>query len=877
MSLHVEQALEPRGLLPAAVEHGLRSGSRRLLGFSIIVLTSLGWLALLTWAGSDGATAIGPSFLPQNVLGSPGAFLADMALQAIGLGAALLLFAPTFWGIDILAGRALPSLRKRVLMWPLATALLAGALAALPRPGFWPLEHGFGGLGGDLVFEMLRVPFFSFGSTLATLAAFVALAGTGALALAYTLGLTKPRERYVPPRRVEPPAFEPETEIEEEPKRRSWGIGGWLKAQASALLASDPPELARQAPPDLPLGWDRLDARGLATEPVEARVPSRGFGAAKFSPYAAIDEDEDEGDADPSLLGGVAGETLAPIGIDPNEDAMSAAIARRFAPAGAKGDLPPLALARKSEPVDAPLPPPKARARGFGPADPADRARRGFKLPSVRLLKKPAAVKPNPELTQSVMRGNARLLEDVLNDFGIKGQIVDIRPGPVITVYELEPARGIKASRVIALADDIARSMSAASARIAVIPGRNAIGIELPNPRREPVGLRDLLESEVYRATGAQLPLALGKATDGTCVVVDLARMPHLLVAGTTGSGKSVGINAMILSLLFHLTPDQVKLILIDPKMLELSVYNGIPHLLAPVVTDPRKAVVALNWVVREMEERYKRMSLFNVRNIETYNNALANAERQGRAPIRRVQTGFDRRTGQPIYVEETLDLTPMPFIVVVIDEMADLMMTAGKDIEAAVQRLAQMARAAGIHLITATQRPSVDVITGTIKANLPSRISFKVASKIDSRTILGDGGAEQLLGAGDMLYSLGGTQVSRVHGAFVADEEVEQVVVDLRAQGRPAYIDAITADPEEASGEDGETSEGGSGDDLYDRAVSIVLKDRKVSTSYIQRRLQIGYNRAADLIERMEQDGIISPPNGAGKRHILAGDAQSA
>jgi S-DNA-T family DNA segregation ATPase FtsK/SpoIIIE len=319
-----------------------------------------------------------------------------------------------------------------------------------------------------------------------------------------------------------------------------------------------------------------------------------------------------------------------------------------------------------------------------------------------------------------------------------------------------------------------------------------------------------------------------------------------------------------------------VKLILIDPKMLELSVYNGIPHLLAPVVTEPRKAVAALNWVVREMEERYRRMSLLNVRSIETYNNALANAARQGRTPTRRVQTGFDRRTGQPNYVEETLDLTPMPFIVVVIDEMADLMLTAGKDIEAAVQRLAQMARAAGIHLITATQRPSVDVITGTIKANLPSRISFKVASKIDSRTILGDGGAEQLLGAGDMLYSLGGTQVSRVHGAFVADEEVEQVTIALRAHGRPSYVDAITAEPEDAT-DGADEDPKGSGDELYDRAIAIVLKDRKVSTSYIQRRLQIGYNRAADLIERMEQDGIISPPNGAGKRHILAGEAASA
>ncbi|MEZ5926238.1 MAG: DNA translocase FtsK [Hyphomicrobiaceae bacterium] len=855
-----------------AVERGLRSSARRLIGCLILAVAGSGWLALVTWAGSDGSQSLGPAFLPQNVMGRSGAFLADLALQAVGLGAAFLLFPPTFWALDLIAGRALPSIKKRIAVWPLATIFLAGALAALPRPGFWPLEHGFGGLGGDLMFEMVRVPFFSLGGTLATFGSLAALVLAGGLSLSYSLGLTM-KQAMPPPRRVEPVGFE--RTPAERPSRASLLRG--LAARAVRSLERGPRMPDRdEEPPELALGWDRLEAH---REPLSAGSYTsrpRPEPQPTFSPYAAIADENDAGEADPRWLGGVSRgvtETEAET-VDLAEDAMSAAIARRFAPAAGRTAT---RSEPKSEPAPSPAPASQTSARGFGTIAPRGRQPRGFRLPSARLLKKPAAVKPNPELTQSVMRGNARLLEDVLNDFGIKGQIVDIRPGPVITVYELEPARGIKASRVIALADDIARSMSAASARIAVIPGRNAIGIELPNPRREPVGLRELIESEAYRATGAQLPLALGKATDGAPVIVDLARMPHLLVAGTTGSGKSVGINAMILSLLFRMSPEQVKLILIDPKMLELSVYNGIPHLLAPVVTDPRKAVVALNWVVREMEERYRRMSLLNVRNIETYNNALANAMRQGRPPTRTVQTGFDRRTGQPVYVEETLDLTPMPFIVVVIDEMADLMLTAGKDIEAAVQRLAQMARAAGIHLITATQRPSVDVITGTIKANLPSRISFKVASKIDSRTILGDGGAEQLLGAGDMLYSAGGTQVSRIHGAFVTDEEVEHVVVDLRAQGRPAYIDAITAEPEDGETEDGESAGAASGDDLYDRAVAIVLKDRKVSTSYIQRRLQIGYNRAADLIERMEQDGIISPPNGAGKRHILAGDAATA
>ncbi|MFO1170574.1 MAG: DNA translocase FtsK 4TM domain-containing protein [Hyphomicrobiaceae bacterium] len=887
MSYEVEHVRES-DLLPPALSRALRASLYRVLGLGLIALSAVGWLSLLTWAGNDGSQALGPTFLPQNVLGAPGALLADFGLQAIGLSAALLLFPPTFWGLDLIAGRALPGLRGRLAVWPIATLLAAGALASLPRPAFWPLEHGFGGLVGDLVFEALRVPFFSLGSTLATLASFAVLAAGAALGFAFTLGIGRPKQRFVPRSRSVSPASRERISQSAGPSIAG-GVASLLRAGVDRLVAreepspvlrdTEPPALRSDDPPELPLGWDRMrsgDHEPIrpATTPV-APPKARSNGPA-FSPYSAIADEDDDGEADPSLLGGVAGSTFTPVMEDQPEDEMSAAIARRFAPAGAKPAAAPADLAPMPDP-DEPAPVlAKPRARSFGPVAP-ERPPGTFRLPSVRLLKKPVAAKPSPEFTQSVMRGNARLLEDVLNDFGIKGQIVDIRPGPVITVYELEPARGIKASRVIALADDIARSMSAASARIAVIPGRNAIGIELPNPRREAVGLRDLIESEGYRATGAQLPLVLGKATDGAPVITDLARMPHLLVAGTTGSGKSVGINAMILSLLFRMTPEQVKLILIDPKMLELSVYNGIPHLLAPVVTEPRKAVVALNWVVREMEERYKRMSLLNVRNIETYNNAIANAARQGRQPTRTVQTGFDRRSGQPIYVEEKLELSPMPFIVVVIDEMADLMMTAGKDIEAAVQRLAQMARAAGIHLITATQRPSVDVITGTIKANLPSRISFKVASKIDSRTILGDGGAEQLLGAGDMLYSAGGTQVSRVHGAFVSDEEVEQVVKDLRSQGRPAYIEAITAEPEEEMDEGEMGGEGGSGDDLYDRAVSIVLKDRKVSTSYIQRRLQIGYNRAADLIERMEQDGIISPPNGAGKRHILAGDGPAA
>jgi S-DNA-T family DNA segregation ATPase FtsK/SpoIIIE len=507
------------------------------------------------------------------------------------------------------------------------------------------------------------------------------------------------------------------------------------------------------------------------------------------------------------------------------------------------------------------------------PARPARRSSGGYVLPSLNLLTAPRASE-RTTLSADLIQENATALEGVLGDFGVRGEIINARPGPVVTLYELEPAPGIKSSRVISLADDIARSMSALSARVAVVSGRNAIGIELPNPTREKVYLRELLASHDYAESAARLPLCLGKAIGGEAVLVDLARMPHLLIAGTTGSGKSVAINTMILSLVYRLQPDQCRLIMVDPKMLELSVYDGIPHLLTPVVTDPKKAVVALKWAVREMEERYKKMSKLGVRNIDGYNARVAEADAKGEKLSRTVHTGYNRETGQAIYEDEELDLEPLPYIVVIVDEMADLMMVAGKDIEGAVQRLAQMARAAGLHVILATQRPSVDVITGTIKANFPTRISFQVTSKIDSRTILGEQGAEQLLGQGDMLYMAGGGRISRVHGPFVSDEEVEKIVRHLKSQGTPEYLEAVTA--EEPQDEDGNpifdaTAMGGAeGGDLYAQAVQIVTRDRKASTSYIQRRLQIGYNRAASLVERMEKEGVVGQPNHAGKREIL-------
>ena len=490
-----------------------------------------------------------------------------------------------------------------------------------------------------------------------------------------------------------------------------------------------------------------------------------------------------------------------------------------------------------------------------------------YELPPLRLLTEHKKPRQTSTLSKDALEANARMLETVLADFGIKGTIGQVRPGPVVTLYELEPAAGVRSSRVVGLADDIARSMSAVSARVAPVPGSNVIGIELPNQTRELVSLRELLSSSDFESGKSKLTMALGKDIGGAPVMSDLAKMPHLLVAGTTGSGKSVGINTMILSLLYRLTPDQCRLILVDPKMLELSVYDDIPHLLAPVVTEPKKAVVALKWVVQEMENRYRKMAKIGVRNIDGFNERMRDAQSTGETLSRRVQTGFDPESGEAIYEDETIETEILPFIVVVIDEMADLMMVAGKEIEAAVQRLAQMARAAGVHLITATQRPSVDVITGTIKANFPSRISFQVTSKIDSRTVLGEQGAEQLLGQGDMLYMGGGGRVQRVHGPFVSDEEVEKVVSFLKKQGVPDYIEQVTQEPEEAP--DMEVS---SGDDLYDQAVAIVTRDGRASTSYVQRRLSIGYNRAARLIEQMEEQGIISPPNHAGKREILAG-----
>jgi S-DNA-T family DNA segregation ATPase FtsK/SpoIIIE len=766
----------------------LRGGVVAAAGVALIA-------AFATWNSADPSLNVASALPASNILRGPGAVVADIFVQSLGVAA---------WGLALLMvvfglTRAVDpdpdahrrSTRLRALVGVGAVLALAGAIAAPSPPKSWALARGLGGFWGDGLLGALsgiigfaRIP----GAEL--IAALVLLA-VGGFAATWALGVSR---------------------------------AGMARAAEGALETL----LARRPAPREP-------------EPVAARAPATRRRAEKTA------------------------EAPKPM---------------RFA------DNPPAEVAEDEAGIPAPG---RAGAPAIKPPKPAPKnssrevreqqktfdfvAPGGFMLPELAML-----AKPKPRVggfDEEALRQNARLLESVLSEFGIRGAIDQIRPGPVVTLYELVPAPGVKHARVVALADDISRSMGVAACRVSVVSGRNAIALELPNAKRETVYLRDLLASADYEKASQTLPMALGETIGGEPYIADLARMPHLLIAGTTGSGKSVGVNAMILSILYRLSPEQCRFIMIDPKMLELSVYDGIPHLLAPVVTDSKKAIVALKWTVREMEDRYRRMAKIGVRGIAAYNERAKEALDKGEHFERTVQTGFDE-AGRPIFESEKIRPEHMPYLVVVIDEVADLMMVAGKDIEGAVQRLAQMARAAGIHLIMATQRPSVDVITGTIKANFPTRISFQVTSRIDSRTILGEQGAEQLLGQGDMLYMAGGSggRLTRLHGPFVADEEVAAVAKFLREQGTPQYLDEVTAGGDDEDGDGGgHGSGGGDGDEnsLYDRAVAVVTRDGKASTSYIQRRLQIGYNRAASLIERMEQEGVVGAANHAGKREILA------
>ena len=824
---------EPRPLLPRPLEERLRGSVSRLAGIVLAVLTAAGWLSLMTWSAQDPSLTHAASGATRNWMGPIGAIVSDLLLQLIGLSAIFGMVVATFWSAELIMRRRFSELRVRFVIAPVALLILAGALASLPVPVSWPLHQGLGGMIGSIAFNVVSGLLSHVNAGRAGLATGLVLFAAGMCCLSAALGLT---QRDYALLWQSAPNGDPHAQ------RTTWRH---LMARARGWFTRERQSMERYWPaPREP----ELQAAGHA--------PS--FGGRDFGHDDYCDAD------DPPLRT-----------FDTATDVESPSIAKRFAPPGGVRSPGPQTIPHEAPEAQAAHhePPPPRREPPAAPAPRRGRqksARNRFARPSLDILRRPPPAKAGAEVSQAVMRGNARLLEDVLADFGVKGEIKDIRPGPVVTLYELVPARGTKSSRVIGLADDIARSMSAASARIAVVPGRNAIGIELPNARRESVFLRELLEAEAFTASEAQLPITLGKSIAGEPIVVDLARMPHLLIAGTTGSGKSVGVNALILSLLYRLTPEECRFLMIDPKMLELSAYNGIPHLLTPVVTDPHQAAAALEWVVREMEERYKRMSKLGVRNIEMFNTRVRTARDRGEKLARRVQTGFDPDSGRPVFVSEPLDFTPMPFIVVVVDEFADLMVVAGKDVEGAVQRLAQMARAAGIHLIMATQRPSVDVITGTIKANFPTRISFKVASKIDSRTILNEQGAEQLLGAGDMLFASGsGGSIMRVHGPFVSDEEVEQVAGHLLLQGEPEYIDVILESDVEDEDDDPEMA----ADELFDRAVALVVREQRASTSFLQRRLAIGYNRAADLMDRMEREGLVGPAGSGGKREILLGN----
>ncbi|MEO6013466.1 MAG: DNA translocase FtsK [Devosia sp.] len=822
----------------------------RLIGLILLAVIGALMAALASWHVDDPSLSYAAATPVQNWFGFPGAVVADLSFQVLGLGIIAFLVPPALWGWSLARRRVPTHMGLRLIAWIAATFIATGVLAFLPTPESWPLPTGLGGLIGA---GFTNLATLVTGDTpqpvTATLFAIILIAPTLALFwLALGLGAV-----HLP----KMPAMA-------------------TKATKGKTARAD--EAERNGILDVAIGGLVHLAFSAQTALRRAIVKARENAAAKREADAALWRD---GAAEPRMA---ATPVIPPVLAEPRHEPQLTVERRIFAPQQPEAAYDDDYADEESEEDVAVAPVrPRVVAPARRPAPGARAAREaqpslledpnGFELPALSLLSEARHRGLADEHRPERLEAMARRLEGVLEDFGVKGDIINVRPGPVVTLFELEPAPGIKSSRVISLADDIARSMSAISARVAVVPGRNAIGIELPNENRETVYLREMLASTDFEKMKGKLPICLGKTIGGEPIIADLARMPHLLIAGTTGSGKSVGINTFILSLLYQMTPEQCRLIMIDPKMLELSIYDGIPHLLTPVVTDPSKAVTALKWAVREMEDRYRKMSKIGVRNIDGFNQRVTESAAKGETITRTVQTGFDRETGEAIYESEEFNLQPLPFIVVIIDEMADLMMVAGKDIEGAVQRLAQMARAAGIHVIMATQRPSVDVITGTIKANFPTRISFQVTSKIDSRTILGEQGAEQLLGNGDMLYMAGGGRIRRLHGPFVSDTEVEDVVRHLKSQGAPDYLESITADEEEdfdpaSALEDG----GGSGDELYDKAVNIVLQDKKASTSYVQRRLAIGYNKAASLIERMEKEGVISAANHSGKREILVG-----
>ncbi|MDF1735085.1 MAG: DNA translocase FtsK 4TM domain-containing protein [Minwuia sp.] len=779
------------GFAPPELKRFLRRRLQEIAGLLVVALSAVALAAVASHNPADPSWNVATGTPATNLLGLPGAILADMALQVLGPVSLLLFAIPLCHGVREIVHQRASRLRLRALAWVTGGILAASGFAlAASDMALAPLVAG--GLTGTWVATLvLMIPELPpLGHS--AIAAGLAVLGLGLLVAASAI----PLHWFGAP-------------------------FGWAFARVFARSS-------RPATPRKTRSWSL------------PRLPRVHLPRISLPRLRRAPQDDAEERAEPRIR---------PSADSPKQAPAPAAKPKRKSPPK------PVQKDRKAEPELDLEPEP-------------DLEDEGDLLPPLSLLYEPTAADYPERESDEELQANARMLESVLDDFGVKGEITDVRAGPVVTLYELKPAPGTKSSRVIGLADDIARSMSAISARVAVVPGRDALGIELPNSTREVVYFREMLTGEKFHTGPGTLTMALGKDIGGSPVFADLARMPHLLIAGTTGSGKSVAVNTMILSLLYRLRPEQCRMIMIDPKMLELSVYEGIPHLLTPVVTDPKKAVVALKWAVKEMEQRYRRMSELNVRNIAAFNDRLAKATAAGESLTKRVQTGFDPESSEAVFEDVELDSSPMPQIVIIVDEMADLMLVAGKDIEGAIQRLAQMARAAGIHLIMATQRPSVDVITGTIKANFPTRISFSVTSKIDSRTILGEQGAEQLLGQGDMLYQPNGTKLLRVHGPFVSDSDVERIAKWIAKTGRPEYLEEVTRDDEE---DEGFTASGGSIDEpMFDEAVEIVARAGKASTSFIQRQLKIGYNRAAGIIDEMEAQGMVSEPDHKGKREVL-------
>ena len=893
---------QPRGpLLETQIRTQIRKRLIELLGLGFIFSAIITSLALYSYSPND------PNFLNstsgdvKNVMGFYGASYAMTLMFAIGWASWACSLALLIWGFRLLFHRGSHLILRRGVFLPIFLAFTAVFMATNVPPANWPNSYNLGGFSGDAIFEVI-IDFNPIDLAIWVKAVSISLGLISICIGLFSLGFNLKEIKVILKRSIQGLLFtliivwkvikkiysdrKNVKDLTQNPKPKIHSnydfeiqnhsvdediteVSDVSKNNGLKSLLSSFPNFGSNEKSDVEnKDYNEKSEENITTSPdrvtrrIQEAVHKKNLKNNRDAPMVEIEPVSEPAATTPPD---------ANFYDDALEDSMELPLeAKRKEPILMRPSTPKSVV---EHPSNKPIPQSKKAKSEAQPTLFAENMA-NYEQPALDLLESPKTV-IRQQLSDEALEENARMLENVLDDYGVKGEIISVRPGPVVTMYELEPAPGLKASRVIGLADDIARSMSALAARVSTVPGRTVIGIELPNDHRETVLLREILSARDYGDGKHGLPLALGKNIGGIPEVADLAKMPHLLIAGTTGSGKSVAINTMLLSLLYKLSPDECRMIMIDPKMLELSVYDGIPHLLSPVVTDPRKAVVALKWVVGEMEERYRKMSKMGVRNISGYNGRVADALAKNENFERTVQTGFDDNTGEPMFETETFKPEKLPFIVVVVDEMADLMMVAGKEIEACIQRLAQMARASGIHLIMATQRPSVDVITGTIKANFPTRISFQVTSKIDSRTILGEMGAEQLLGMGDMLYMAGGGKITRIHAPFVSDEEVELIVNHLKKFGPPEYVSGVVKgnDDEKSSNLDSILGLGGNTDKesaLYDQAVAIVAHDRKCSTSYIQRKLSIGYNKAAKIVEEMEDNGIVSAANHIGKREIF-------